>query len=224
MIARMTGKAPLLLASFLFGIGVTGLVITTAERAEWGPFQPQTRLPEPRIVVVQVAPEITPPPLLELMDGGAVAVETSAQVQAPAAQDPAPPEPTPTPVPPLRVYGIASDDASVSAAGTSPTPPPPIRIINVASDVGPDATPTETAPSDDPPGAQAEPQPQTGCPAEPGCDGGEATGEDASAPALMAGNSGREIPGNAYGLQRRAEDTATGSANATPGNRGRAGH
>lgn len=64
MIARMTGKAPLLLASFLFGVGVTGLVITTAERAEWGPFQPQTRTPAPQeVVVVQVGPEITPPPL-----------------------------------------------------------------------------------------------------------------------------------------------------------------
>lgn len=226
MIARMTGKAPLLLASFLFGIGVTGLMITTAERAEWGPFQPQTRVPEPRVVVVQVAPEITPPPLLELMNGGTVAVETSAQVQAPAVQAPAPPEPTPTPVPPLRVYGIASDDAGVSAAGNTPAPPPPIRIINVASDVEPDPTPTETAPADDPSGEQAEPQPQTGCPAEPasGCDSGEATGVGAGAPALMAGNSGREIAGNAYGLQRRAEDTATSSASATPGNRGRAGH
>ncbi|MBE0611380.1 MAG: hypothetical protein IH609_18505, partial [Dehalococcoidia bacterium] len=81
----MTGKAPLLLASFLFGVGVTGLVITTAERAEWGPFQPQTRVPEPRVVVLQVGAEITPPPLLELMNGipaSAVAVDTSAQVQA----------------------------------------------------------------------------------------------------------------------------------------------
>lgn len=226
MIARMTGKAPLLLASFLFGIGVTGLMITTAERAEWGPFQPQTRTPEPRVVVVQVGPEITPPPLLELMNGGAIAVDASAQVQAPPVEAPAPPEPTPTPVPPLRVYGIASDDAGVSAAGNTPAPPPPIRVINVASDVEPDPTPTETTPPDDPSREQAEPQPQTGCPAEPapGCDSGEATGEGAGAPALLAGNSGREIPGNAYGLQRRAEDTATSSANATPGNRGRAGH
>ncbi|MCZ7577957.1 MAG: hypothetical protein M5U18_13235 [Dehalococcoidia bacterium] len=140
----MTGKAPLLLASFLFGVGVTGLVITTAERAEWGPFQPQTRTPAPQeVVVVQVGPEITPPPLLELMNGipeSALAVDTSAQVQAPApaaTAAPPPPEPTPTPVSPLRVYGIASDDAGVSAAGTTPTPPPPLRIINVASDAEP---------------------------------------------------------------------------------------
>ena len=95
MIARMTGKAPLLLASFLFAVGVTGLVITTAERVEWGPFQPQTRTPEPRVVVVQVGPEITPPPLLELLTGipdGALAVDTSAQVQAPTADAPPPPD------------------------------------------------------------------------------------------------------------------------------------
>lgn len=137
MIARMIGKVPLLLASFLFGVGATGLVITTAERAEWGPFQPQARTLEPRVIVVQVGPEITPPPLLELMNGipeSALAVDTSAQVQAPAPAAPPTPEPTPTPIPPLRVYGIAFDDAGVSAAGTTPTPPPPLRIINVASD------------------------------------------------------------------------------------------
>lgn len=225
MIARMTGKAPLLLASFLFGIGVTGLMITTAERAEWGPFQPQTRTPESRVVVVQVGPEITPPPLLELMNGipeSALAVDTSAQVQAPAPAAPPPPEPTPTPVPPLRVYGIASDDAGVSAAGATPTPPLPLRIMNVASDAEPEPAPDDAATPED----QAEPQPQTGCPVElaPGCESGEAIGDGAGPPALIAGNSGREIPGNAYGLQRRAEDNETSSANTTPGNRGRDGH
>lgn len=218
MIARMTGKAPLLLASFLFGVGVAGLVITTAERAEWGPFQPQNRTPEPRVVVVQVGPEITPPPLLELMNGvpeSALAVDTSAQVQAPAPAAPPPPEPTPTPVPPLRVYGIASDDAGVSAAGTSPTPPPPLRIINVASDTEPEPPPADAATPDE----QAEPQPQTGC---SDCeDIGGASDEDGAGPILAAGKSGHAISGNANGLLRRAEAGGSSTAGDSPGNPGR---
>jgi hypothetical protein len=201
MIARMTGKAPLLLASFLFGVGVTGLVITTAERAEWGPFQPRSRTPEARVVVVDVRPEITPPPLLELFTSypGEVAAETAAQVQAPASE-PAAPEPTPTPVPPLRVYGIASDDAGVSAAGATPIPPPPIRIGNIASDAEPEPTPDESPTPED----QAEPQPQTGCTACGGAD--PPAGEDAETGlTLAAGQSGHAIPGNANGLRRRAE-------------------
>lgn len=226
MIARMTGKAPLLLASFLFGVGVTGLVITTAERAEWGPFQPQTRTPAPQeVVVVQVGPEITPPPLLELMNGipeSALAVDTSAQVQAPApaaTAAPPPPEPTPTPVPPLRVYGIASDDAGVSAAGTTPTPPPPLRIINVASDAEPEATPEETASPAVTPEDQAELQPQTGC---NDCeDIGGVSDDEGAGPILAADKSGHAIPGNANGLLRRAEaDGGANPAGGSPGNPG----
>ncbi|MBE0611930.1 MAG: hypothetical protein IH609_21300, partial [Dehalococcoidia bacterium] len=125
----------------------------------------------------------------------------------------------PTPVPPLRVYGIASDDAGVSAAGTTPSPPPPLRIINVASDVEPDATSTETAPADDPSGEQVEPQPQTGC---NDCEdiGGVSEGDGAS-PILAAGKSGHAIPGNANGLLRQAEAGGTSPAGDSPGNPGR---
>lgn len=219
MIARMTGRAPLLLAAVLFGAGVTGLAISTAERTEWGPFQPRSQAPVPRVVVVDVRPEITPPPLLELLTGypAEVAVETAAQVQAPA---PAPAsesaEAEPTPVPPLRVYGIASNDAGVSAAGATATPPPPIRIINIASDVEPGPAPGGT------PAEQSEQQPQSGCDGA-GCPGSAAPGSGESAPpSLLAGNSGREIAGNAFGLQRRAEagdDSLPGEDRA---NRGRA--
>lgn len=223
MIARMTGRAPLLLASFLFGVGVTGLVITTAERAEWGPFQPHTPTPEARVIVVDVRPQITPPPLHELFTSypAEVAVETAAQVQAPASE-PSAPEPTPTPVTPLRVYGIASDDAGVSAAGTTATPPPPIRIINIATDVEPEPTAEATAPEATP-AEQSEQQPQSGC-AGAACAGGAAPGgEESAPPTLMAGNSGHEIPGNAQGLQRRADPGSADPPGPASGNRGRAG-
>jgi hypothetical protein len=176
MIARMTGRAPLLLAAVLFGAGVTGLAISTAERTEWGPFQPRSQAPVPRVVVVDVGPEITPPPLHELFTGypSGVAAETAAQVQAPAPAGETP-EPEPTPVPPLRVYGIASDDASVSAAGATPTPPPPVRIINIAADVEPAPTPEAT------PAEQSEQQPQSGCDLA-GCPGGAGPGSGESAP------------------------------------------
>jgi hypothetical protein len=223
MIARMAGKTPLLLASFLFGVGVTGLVISTAERAEWGPFQPRTRTPEPRVVAVQVGPEITPPPLLELMNGipdSALGVDTSAQVQAPPPTAPPPPEPTPTPVPPLRVYGIASDDAGVSAAGTSPTPPPPLRAINIASDAEPETTPEDAASPGGTAEDQAEPQPQTGCTDCEDVDG--VSDEDSgAAPILAAGKSGHAIPGNANGLLRRVEAVGAVAVADEPGNRGR---
>lgn len=224
MIARMTGRAPLLLAALLFGAGVTGLAITTAERADWGPFQPRSQAPEARVVVVDVRPEITPPPLPELFTSSPadVPAETAAQVQAPA-PEPAAPEPTPTPVPPLRVYGIASDDAGVSAAGTTATPPPPIRIINIAADEAPQPTPEASASPGATPDEQAEQQPQTQCPGVD-CGGGDPPGgEESAPPTLMAGNSGREIPGNAHGLERHAEAGGAPAANASSAGRGRAG-
>ncbi len=220
----MTGRAPLLLAAFLFGVGVTGLAITTAERAEWGPFQPRSQAPEARVVVVDVRPEITPPPLHELFTSypADVAVAAAAQVQAPAAEA-ADPAPAATPVPPLRVYGIASDDAGVSAAGTTATPPPPIRIVNIAADVEPEPTPEPATTPVSAPAEQAEQQPQGQC-AGLDCAGGAAPeGEETEPPALMAGNSGREIPGNANGLHRRAETAGVSLPGAGPANRGQSG-
>lgn len=132
----MAGKAPLLLAAFLFGIGASGLILLTlADRAEWGPFRPQLP-PQPpqRVIVIDVGRPYEPPPLHDLFTAGA-AVEA---LRAEATAEPAPPAETPappTPIPPLRIHGIAAE-GSASAAGATPTPPQPLRIINVAADEG----------------------------------------------------------------------------------------
>jgi len=131
----MAGKAPLLLACVLFAVGVLGLAITSAERAEWGPFEPHARAPQPRHVVVFNVPRnpVEPPSLHEfwLPQETALASTTSALVQS------VEPEATPTPLSPLRVHGISADDAGVAAAGTTPTPPPPVHIGNVGTDSEP---------------------------------------------------------------------------------------
>jgi hypothetical protein len=136
MIDGMAGKAPLLLASVLFAVGAVGLALTSADQASWGPFEPRPPQAEQRVIIVDVggpAPEI--PSLVDLLlpppTAPAVA-EPETAPQASAAQ-PAP-QPTATPVPPLKIFGISSDDGGVSAAAATPATPPPLRIVNVASD------------------------------------------------------------------------------------------
>lgn len=152
----MAGKASLLLAAFLFGIGSSGLLLLSmSDRSAWGPFRPQVQSPPQRVIVIDVGTPFTPPPLTELFAG---AIEGSVQaLSAEPAAAGGPPtastgEPTPTPIPPLRIYGVAADDG-VSAAGATPTPAP-LRIVNVAVGEGEtpgaeDATPAaEATPGD----------------------------------------------------------------------------
>lgn len=159
----MAGKAPILLAMALFSIGAAGLALTSADRADWGPFQPRPRItPEQRVIVVDVGTPFAAPGLDGLFSG--VNGETpgsSTALLASAGQQPSGPAPTatPTPIPPLRVFGIATDDAGVSAAAATPTPPP-LRIVNVASD---DTEPAET-PSPEP---TADPTPEHEAPPAP---------------------------------------------------------
>jgi hypothetical protein len=142
----MAGKAPLLLAAFFFGIGASGLfLLTTYDRAAWGPFRPQSApAPPQRVIFIDVGTTFTPPPLDGLLtssppahaeayvaspadaDAGAAAdASAAAAAAAPTA------EPTPTPIPPIRIHGVAAENGA-SAAGATPTPRPPIIIINVA--------------------------------------------------------------------------------------------
>ncbi len=108
-----------------------------------------------------------PPPLNELLapptveptisEATAVLAQPPQQyvaVPEQATEEPATPEPTPTPIPPLRVYGISSDDGGVSAAAATPPPPPPIRIGGISFD---DAPSTETVTAE--PSAEATPTP-----------------------------------------------------------------
>jgi hypothetical protein len=144
--ALVDGKAPLLLASLLFAVGSAGLLLTSAERADWGPFQPHE--PPPKTVAYVGGRELLePPPLHELRAAPElplVAAEPELLVTAPAPVEDPPPvdEPTPTPVPPLRVFGISSD-SGVSAAAATQTPPP-VVIGGVAADDG-EATETPEA-------------------------------------------------------------------------------
>lgn len=150
MMRGMAGKAPLLLAAFLFGIGASGLfLLTFAERAAWGPFQPRVAPPPPqRVIVIDAGTPFTPPSLDELFtsgfDGRAEALAAASPAAGPGngsgASAAGQPTATPTPIPPIRIHGVAAGDG-VSAAGATPTPPPPVRIINVASGGGDDATP-----------------------------------------------------------------------------------
>ena len=144
MMRGMAGKAPLLLAAFLFGIGASGLLILSfADRAAWGPFRPTVQ-PQPpqRVIVIDVGAPVTAPSLEGLLAGGAgSAAESLAAEPAqvlPAGGDAgaaSQPSATPTPVPPIRIHGVAAEDG-VSAAGATPTPPPPVRIVNVAAGEG----------------------------------------------------------------------------------------
>jgi len=156
----MAGKAPLLLATVLFFVGAAGLGLTSAERAEWGPFEPHNEASAPqRVLVVATGPVFTVPPLHDLLTGvPEVTVQSSLLVAAPEPEPVYEPEPeaTATPNPPLRVFGIASDDGGVSAAEATP---PPLRVINVASDDG--GEPAEETPS---PEAEETPAPE---PTEP---------------------------------------------------------
>jgi hypothetical protein len=145
----MDGKLPLLLASVLFAVGATGLLLTSAERADWGPFESH-ETPRGAIVYDAGRPFVEPPSLQELRtppEQPFVASEQQALVAAPESTTaPATPEPTATPVPPLRVFGISSD-TGVSAAAATVTPPP-IVIGGVAADDG-EATETASDPTDE---------------------------------------------------------------------------
>ena len=144
----MAGTAPLLLASVLFAVGAGGLVLSSAERASWGPFEPRNPQPLARVVIVDAGhPLVNPPSLAELANPPVEALEAAAPQLILAAPTRVPPTPqptaTPTPIPPLRVFGISADDGGVSAAAASETPPP-VRIVNVASDDESAETSSET--------------------------------------------------------------------------------
>mgnify|MGYP006905786903 CR=1 FL=1 len=133
-----------MLAAFLFGIGASGLLLlATAEQRSWGPFHPPG---VQRVVVYDFSPPIPPPALHGLFTG--IAGEALVQaVVAQATEEPAAPaaegEPEPTPIPPLRVFGVSSNDPGVSAAASTPTP---IMLrFGIAADSAPEATETPTA-------------------------------------------------------------------------------
>lgn len=133
----MAGKTPLLLAVVLFAIGASGLALTSADRASWGPFEPRTA-PErtPRIIVIDVGTPFAVPALENLLMGVPETATSAEPPQLAYAPEPSQaPEPiaTPTPIPPLRVFGISSDDGGVFAAAVTPTPLTPLRVANVAS-------------------------------------------------------------------------------------------
>jgi hypothetical protein len=137
MFARIRARAPLVLASLLFGAGVAGLLFSTNTGPEWGPFQPRnSSSPHQRVILVQVGPEITPPPLHGLFTSAtepAFAQYVAAQVQAP------PDEPSAAALP-ATATPVQQHDAAVSAAGATATPPPPLLIPGLAID-GSDETP-----------------------------------------------------------------------------------
>lgn len=135
----MAGKAPLLLAMVLFAIGVSGLALSSAERARWGPFEPGSTPATQQVRVTDSGTPYTVPGLDELFTSR---VETAvADVPAPESVATTSAAPTAAPMlPPLRVYGISGDDAGVSAAAVQPTPPP-VTVIDVATDADPTATP-----------------------------------------------------------------------------------
>jgi len=126
----MAGKAPLLLAMVLFAIGVSGLALSSAERAHWGPFEPGSVPATQQVRVVDSGTPFAVPPLEELFTSRVVTAIASEPAPAPTSEAVAPPAPTTSP---LRVYGISSDDGGVSAAAASPTPPP-VTVPNIASD------------------------------------------------------------------------------------------
>jgi hypothetical protein len=147
----MAGKAPLLLAMVLFIVGAAGLALTSAERAEWGPFEPRgPRPPEQRVVIVDMSRPLMDPPALVALSSNSESIVAAeeAPYPFPSAEDQPTAEPTPTPLPPLRIFGISSDDGGVSAAAQTPAPPPPIRIIGIATDEqAPEATEPAATPA-----------------------------------------------------------------------------
>lgn len=144
----MAGKASLLLAAVLFGMGATGLILTAGETTHFGPFQPAVAPPQ-TLPNVERAPLFAQAVIILAPDGGlSIPVAVAERQPTPTrtavlAASTAPPAATPTPLPPLIVGGIASDDGGVQAAAATP---PPIRFIMVAGDGtdDPAATPTET--------------------------------------------------------------------------------
>lgn len=144
----MAGKTPLLLAVVLFAIGASGLALTSADRVSWRPFEPRTQ-PEfaQRVIVIDMETPFVAPVLADLLLGvpeTATADEPPQFVYAPQATQTPEPIATPTAIPPLRVFGISSDDGGVSAAAVTPVPPPPLRVANVASDEDESPEPAET--------------------------------------------------------------------------------
>lgn len=147
----MSGRAPLLLAAFLFGIGASGLLLlATAEQRSWGPFQPPSQTSgTSKVVVYDVSPAITPPPLHELftsIPAEALVAATEAQVvEAEPVVQTVVEDPTPTPtLAPIRIFGVSSDDPGVSAAASTPTPIT-LRIGGISADSAIEATETPTA-------------------------------------------------------------------------------
>lgn len=145
----MAGKAPLLLAMVLFAIGVSGLALSSAERAQWGPFEG----PPPATQQARVIDTGTPftVPALDTLLTSYIEPVVHEEPAAPALVAEPEPEPSPT-LTPLRIFGLSGDDAGVSAAAADPTPPP-LKIVNVASDTDetpeapetPEGTPTPEA-------------------------------------------------------------------------------
>lgn len=155
----MSGRAPLMLAAFLFGIGASGLLLlATAEQRSWGPFQPPSQPSGPsKVVVYDVSPPFAPPPLHELFTSyppQTLVAATEAQVvETEPVAEAEEPEPTPTPSP-IRIFGVSSDDPGVSAAASTPTPVT-LRIGGISADSAVEATETPTA--EEAPAATPEP-------------------------------------------------------------------
>lgn len=149
----MAGKAPLLLAMVLFVIGVSGLALSSAERAQWGPFEASAPVAAAQLRVVDSGTPYAAPSLDELFTTQLPTAIADAPAPQPTAAETAAPEPT---LVPLRVYGISSDDGGVSAAAAVATPPP-VTIVNVATD-GDGVVDSET-PAPLQPNGEATPEP-----------------------------------------------------------------
>jgi len=165
MLGPMAGKAPLLLASVLFTVGAVGLALTSAERAEWGPFEPHVQVPAEQHAVILVAdvPFVDPTPLESLLATpieGPVIEQAEAPALVLAEVEPEPEvEAAGTPaLVPLRVFGLSSDTGGVAAAPATP----PLRAVNVAAD---DAEPGAGEPPG--PGPSETPEPSDGATPEP---------------------------------------------------------
>ncbi len=156
----MSGRAPLMLAAFLFGIGASGLLLlATAEQRSWGPFQPPSQPTGPsKVVVYDVSPPFAPPALHDLFTSippETLVAATEAQVIEAAEPVAEVEEPTPTPtLAPIRIFGVSSDDPGVSAAASTPTPIT-LRIGGISADSAVEATETPTA--EETPAATPEP-------------------------------------------------------------------
>lgn len=136
----MAGKAPLLLAMVLFSVGAAGLALTSAERAQWGPFEPRAAVSTGQVVVyVPSGTAFVPPSLEDLFTSAVEAAPAPEEPTALLARAPAeavPEEPVAPAPTPLRVFGISADGGDVSAAATTPTPPP-LRGMSLAADDAP---------------------------------------------------------------------------------------